>query len=70
MNEHETIDEAVAAYGRLKGQFDAAMSRCEAELAAGRTGYEAYRQASTLAKPLADLAENIRVRVVQALEDL
>lgn len=62
-DEHPSIDEAYAAHLCLERQFKDAMAAFDAEIAAKRTGHEAYRHAEELCGRLAESAGMLQARI-------
>ena len=64
------IDAVYAEFRKKEDAFDAALARCEAEQAAGKTGLEAWREADRLHKELQAIAQSLTLRIEDALAEL
>ncbi|MDQ1157976.1 hypothetical protein QE385_002303 [Sphingomonas sp. SORGH_AS 950] len=62
-DEHQSIDEAYAAHLHLERQFKDAMATFDAEIAAKRTGHDAYRHAEGLCRQLAESAAALLAQI-------
>lgn len=62
-DDHPSIDEAYAAHLRLERRFKDAMAAFDAEIAAKRTGHDAYRHAEGLCRRLAESAGALQARI-------
>lgn len=67
---YATIDDAFAAFEKHKADFDAALGRCEGQQALGRTGFEAYRDASQHHENLKKVAAILATMISEAREQL
>lgn len=64
------IDAVYAEFRKKEEAFDAALARCEAEQAAGKTGLDAWRDADRLNKELQAIAQSLTLGIEDALAEL
>jgi hypothetical protein len=64
------IDAIHAEFRKKEEAFDAALARCEAEQAVGKTGLEAWRDADRINKELQVIAQSLTVGIENALSEL
>jgi hypothetical protein len=66
----EEIDRLSAALAAKRIQFDAKSKMCESELAAGRTGLDAWHAANALLKEMQALAATLKLKIEEAIRGL